>query len=87
MTFLEYAPAPESRSILNLREEYGHFIDGTFVQGTGKSFATISPADESHIAMISAASAPGSPGSSADGAGTSHETPTAFAKMPGWVVV
>ena len=56
MSFLEYAPAPESRAILNLRDEYGLFIDGEFVEGTGKSFATISPADETHIATISAAS-------------------------------
>ena len=50
MSFLEYAPAPESRGILNLRDAYGLFIDGEFVEGTGESFATISPADESHIA-------------------------------------
>ncbi|SDH39989.1 aldehyde dehydrogenase family protein [Microbacterium pygmaeum] len=56
MSFLEYAPAPESRSILRLRDSYGLFIDGDFVEGTGESFATISPADESHIATISAAS-------------------------------
>src|SRR6187431_1664390 len=56
MSFLEYAPAPESRGILNLRDAYGLFIDGDFVEGTGESFATISPADESHIATISAAS-------------------------------
>jgi len=52
MSFLEYAPAPESRSILNLRDEYGLFIDGEFRAGTGGTFATISPADESHIATI-----------------------------------
>src|SRR5690349_14238818 len=57
MSFLEYAPAPESRSILRLRDEYGLFIDGEFVEGTGESFATINPADESHIATVSAASA------------------------------
>jgi aldehyde dehydrogenase (NAD+) len=56
MSFLEYAPAPESRGILNLRDAYGLFIDGEFAEGTGESFATISPADESHIATISAAS-------------------------------
>ena len=56
MSFLEYAPAPESRSILNLREKYGLFIDGEFVEGRGASFATISPADESHIAQIAQAS-------------------------------
>ncbi len=56
MGFLEYAPAPESRSILNLKDEYGLFIDGEFVEGRGASFATISPADESRIATIAHAS-------------------------------
>ncbi|MDR6868424.1 acyl-CoA reductase-like NAD-dependent aldehyde dehydrogenase [Microbacterium resistens] len=56
MGFLEYAPAPESRSILHLRDEYGLFIDGEFVEGRGTSFATISPADETHIATIAHAS-------------------------------
>jgi len=55
MSFLEYAPAPESRAILSLRDEYGLFIDGEFVAGRGIPFATISPADESHIAMVSSA--------------------------------
>jgi len=57
MSFLEYAPAPESRSILRLRDEYGLFIDGDFRPGRGEPFATISPADESHIAMIAQADA------------------------------
>ena len=35
MSFLEYAPAPESRAILNLRDEYGLFIDGEFRPGHG----------------------------------------------------
>ena len=56
MSFLEYAPAPESRAILRLRDEYGLFIDGEFRPGTGECFATISPADESHIATIASAS-------------------------------
>src|SRR5690349_17094835 len=56
MSFLEYAPAPESRSILRLRDEYGLFIDGEFRPGTGESFATISPADEQQIATIATAS-------------------------------
>jgi aldehyde dehydrogenase (NAD+) len=55
MSFLEYAPAPESRSILHLRDEYGLFIDGEFRAGRGTPFATISPADESHIATIATA--------------------------------
>jgi aldehyde dehydrogenase (NAD+) len=56
MSFLEYAPAPESRAILNLRDEYGLFIDGEFRPGTGATFDTISPADESRIATIASAS-------------------------------
>ncbi len=55
MSFLEYAPAPESRAILNLRDEYGLFIDGEFVEGHGTPFQTISPASEQRIAMISSA--------------------------------
>jgi len=55
MSFLDYAPAPESRAILNLRERYGLFIDGAFVDGHGESFATISPATEERIATVSAA--------------------------------
>ena len=56
MSFLEYAPAPESRSILSLRDEYGLFIDGAFRPGAGGSFETISPADESRIATVAAGS-------------------------------
>ncbi|MGG7464479.1 aldehyde dehydrogenase family protein [Plantibacter sp. YIM 135347] len=56
MSFLEYAPAPESTAVLNLRKEYGLFIDGEFVEGTGGTFATISPSTEQHIATVSAAS-------------------------------
>ncbi|AQX80619.1 MULTISPECIES: aldehyde dehydrogenase family protein [Plantibacter] len=56
MSFLEYAPAPESTSVLHLRSEYGLFIDGEFTEGTGGSFQTISPSTEQSIATISAAS-------------------------------
>src|SRR5690348_6624046 len=54
--FLDYAPAPESTSILHLKDSYGLFIDGEFREGTGGSFATISPATEKHIAEIANAS-------------------------------
>jgi acyl-CoA reductase-like NAD-dependent aldehyde dehydrogenase len=57
MTFLEYAPAPESKAILNLQKSYGLFIDGDFVKGHGTSFASISPATEEKIAEISTANA------------------------------
>lgn len=56
MSFLEYAPAPESRATLTLRERYGLFIDGDFRDGSGGEFTTISPADESHIALVATAS-------------------------------
>ncbi|GAB2556563.1 aldehyde dehydrogenase family protein [Leucobacter ruminantium] len=57
MSFLEYAPAPESRGILKLQDEYGLFIDGEFVEGHGTPFETISPADGKRIAMMSAGDA------------------------------
>ena len=57
MSFLDYAPAPESTSILHLKDSYGLFIDGTFVAGHGTPFASISPATEQHIAEIATASA------------------------------
>ncbi|SDS46612.1 aldehyde dehydrogenase family protein [Microterricola viridarii] len=56
MSFLEYAPAPESQSILHLKSDYGLFIDGEFVEGQGTPFQTISPATEKHIANIAHAS-------------------------------
>src|SRR3954470_19412087 len=55
-SFLDYAPAPESTSILHLQKSYGLFIDGAFVSGHGKPFASISPATEKHIATIASAS-------------------------------
>jgi acyl-CoA reductase-like NAD-dependent aldehyde dehydrogenase len=55
MSFLDYAPAPESTSILNLKKSYGLFIDGDFVDGSGSGFSTISPATEKKIAEIATA--------------------------------
>ena len=57
MSFLEYAPAPESTAILNLKSQYGLFIDGEFVDGSGEVFDTISPATEEVIARIAQADA------------------------------
>jgi aldehyde dehydrogenase (NAD+) len=57
MSFLEYAPAPESTSILTLQPQYGLFINGEFTAGNGAPFATINPATETHIAMIANADA------------------------------
>jgi acyl-CoA reductase-like NAD-dependent aldehyde dehydrogenase len=57
MTF-EYAPAPESRSVLDLKSSYGLFIDGEFVDGHGTSFKSVSPANEEVLADIAEASEP-----------------------------
>lgn len=51
--FVEYAPALESRSIVTINPEYGHFINGAFTKGANH-FPSINPADEevlSHIAL------------------------------------
>jgi aldehyde dehydrogenase (NAD+) len=51
----EYAPAPESRSIVDLKPSYGLFVDGEFVDGHGKAFKTISPATEEVLAEVAEA--------------------------------
>lgn len=53
----EYAPAPESRAIVDLKPSYGLFVNGEFVDGHGSSFKTISPATEEVLAEISEADA------------------------------
>src|SRR5690349_136646 len=53
----EYAPAPESRAVVDLRESYGLFIDGSFVDSKdGEPFKTINPATEEVLAEVVAAS-------------------------------
>ena len=47
----EYAPAPESRAIVKIEKEYGHFINGKFVKGK-QHFATINPATEEVLSQI-----------------------------------
>ncbi|HTW97167.1 MAG TPA: aldehyde dehydrogenase family protein, partial [Acidimicrobiales bacterium] len=52
----EYSPAPESRSIVQLRSSYGLFIGGEFVEPvSGKSFETVSPSSEEVLAEIAEA--------------------------------
>ena len=47
----EYAPAPESRDIVTLKERYGLFIDGREVAASdGGTFTTINPATEEPLA-------------------------------------
>ncbi|MFG2037445.1 aldehyde dehydrogenase family protein [Dactylosporangium sp. NPDC048998] len=52
-----YAPAPESRSIVDLRSSYGLFIGGEFVDGRGEPFKSINPASEEILADIACADA------------------------------
>ena len=55
MTKFEYAPAPESRTIVDLKSSYGLYIDGEFVDGSGTSFKSISPATEEVLAEVAEA--------------------------------
>jgi aldehyde dehydrogenase (NAD+) len=53
MTAFEYAPAPESTSIVDIRSSYGLFIGGEFVDPTdGGRFKTINPATEDVLAEV-----------------------------------
>ncbi len=52
----EYAPAPESRSVVDLRSSYGLFVDGRFVDATdGHTFKSVSPATEEVLAEVTEA--------------------------------
>ncbi|GHG19061.1 aldehyde dehydrogenase family protein [Streptomyces zaomyceticus] len=54
----EYAPAPESRSVVDIAPSYGLFIDGEFVEAAdGKVFKTVSPSSEEVLAEIAQAGA------------------------------
>jgi aldehyde dehydrogenase (NAD+) len=54
-----YAPAPESRSVVDIAPSYGLFIDGKFVpaSGSGGVFKTVNPATEEVLAEVAAAGA------------------------------
>ena len=52
----EYAPAPESPSVVDIKSSYGLFIDGEFIDpGAGGSFKTISPSTEEVLAEVAEA--------------------------------
>ena len=55
MTVFDYAPAPESRAVVDIRTSYGLFVDGTFVDGAGTAFKTINPATEEVLAEVAEA--------------------------------
>jgi aldehyde dehydrogenase (NAD+) len=52
----DYAPAPESRSIVSIQPRYGLHIGGAWVEpAAGERFATVSPSTEEHLAEIAQA--------------------------------
>ncbi|MET0880004.1 MAG: aldehyde dehydrogenase family protein, partial [Acidimicrobiales bacterium] len=55
---LEYATSPESTAIVSLRETYGLFIGGAWVEPrSGAHFPTINPATEEELATVAEAGA------------------------------
>ena len=56
-TVFEYAPAPESRAVVDIKSSYGLFINGEFTDpADGRSFKTVNPATEEVLAEVSEAS-------------------------------
>ncbi|MFC5145393.1 aldehyde dehydrogenase family protein [Streptomyces aureoversilis] len=54
----EYAPAPESRAVVDIAPSYGLFIDGEFTEASGgKVFKTISPSTEEVLSEVAQGSA------------------------------
>jgi aldehyde dehydrogenase (NAD+) len=54
MDKFEYAPAPESAALVDIKSQYGLFINGKFVASKGgKTFTTINPTTEEVLAKIS----------------------------------
>ncbi|GIE83655.1 aldehyde dehydrogenase family protein [Actinoplanes regularis] len=52
----EYAPAPESRSVVDIADSYGLFIDGDFASPKdGSVFKTVNPATEEVLAEVASA--------------------------------
>lgn len=51
MTTFDYAPALESRSIVTIDPEYGHFINGSFTRGKSH-FSTLNPSTEEVLSQI-----------------------------------
>src|SRR5436305_10472684 len=55
MPTFEYAPAPESRDIANLKPSYRPFINGEFTDGGGEPLKTINPATEEVLTEVGTA--------------------------------
>ncbi|MFD2421595.1 aldehyde dehydrogenase family protein [Amycolatopsis pigmentata] len=55
MALFDYAPAPESRDIANLKPAYRPFVDGEFTDGAGEPLKTINPATGEVLAEVGTA--------------------------------
>jgi aldehyde dehydrogenase (NAD+) len=54
---IDYASAIESTSLVNIKDKYGLFIDGDFVDSSsGKSFKTLDPSTEKSLSVVTEAS-------------------------------
>ncbi|MCI0384659.1 aldehyde dehydrogenase family protein [Streptomyces sp. CNQ085] len=54
----EYAPAPESRAVVDIAPSYGLFVDGEFREAAGgRSFKTVSPSTEEVLTEVAHAGA------------------------------
>jgi aldehyde dehydrogenase (NAD+) len=52
----EYAPAPESRAVVDIKPSYGLFVGGEFVEPTdGSTFKSVNPASEEVLAEVAEA--------------------------------
>jgi aldehyde dehydrogenase (NAD+) len=52
----EYAPAPESRDVVTIKDAYGLFINGREVAATGgETFASVNPATEEQLTVVAKA--------------------------------
>ena len=52
----DYAPAPEARDLVQLREQYGHFVGGEWLEPR-ETYATIDPSSEETLAEVGQATA------------------------------
>jgi aldehyde dehydrogenase (NAD+) len=56
VTGWDYAPAPEARDVVRIKDEYGLFIGGEFVPAAdGRQLTTINPATEEPLARVAEA--------------------------------
>ena len=77
----EYAPAPESRSVVDISPSYGLFIGGAFVESIdGDRFKTVNPATEEVLSEVSQAGAADVAAAVAAARRAYEET---WSKMPG----